>query len=681
MKTIKTTLKLSVILALLLCLSFCFLPKINSYADSSENYSLSTFVNRMSGGEQDITSTLPFNANFEGETVEARENGWQTAGELTTGNQTTTALMTREDEITTGSGEDENKSGVKYNEIKSASGDYSMLLLNLKSGVSAIETKENILIPSRAIFLLSIDVKVQSASNKKGVYINLIEGKEQNPLRYNISNIYLTQGRDGDVESATIYQTYAFIIEGNELYDTNAKLQISMGTRTENSDGTSSTTAEVGIAAIDNIKLIAISSSQYETLKKDSKVKIASFSNIQKDSTAKIANGAFNFTSSQKYTDYNGEKLFAPENWTHSTTTNNTEVDFGIVNTNETMFNKNLYSTSLVVKNPGLTTYQTTGDITNKYNNVLMLVNKSRTNQKLSTGFTLSKDNIYEITFEFCTPAIFENISEENNSLSFYVKNGNEIIYKRENVYSYQENEHQINLTKWVRYSLIVETAEEKNLTFEIVFGDESNAKEGIAYVDNVLAVTRSKEKAFDNIYANTIQLNESEEYLKTGYVSLENVKNAKDNNIISTYKFEKTTEGSTNTNENNSSSEESTNTGINTSTLWFVIPSALLAICTIAGLVIFYGLKIKNSKIFKKRARNKTGKVSYRRNSSTNNSQSKAKVEQAQAEKEQTIETQQTEVLSTEEQIEKLDKEFSENKISKKAYLKKRAKLERKLD
>ena len=109
---------------------------------------------------------------------------------------------------------------------------------------------------------------------------------------------------------------------------------------------------------------------------------------------------------------------------------------------------------------------------------------------------------------------------------------------------------------------------------------------------------------------------------------------------------------------------------------------------------MIYYASKIKNSTRLKKRARNKVGKVSYGRTSTssvqpkektTEEKTNETKVEEVKA-KETKIEKpakekQEKPVLSTEEQIENLDKEFSENKISKKEYLKKRAKLERNLD
>ena len=90
----------------------------------------------------------------------------------------------------------------------------------------------------------------------------------------------------------------------------------------------------------------------------------------------------------------------------------------------------------------------------------------------------------------------------------------------------------------------------------------------------------------------------------------------------------------------------------VNLSNLWFVIPSALLAICTIAGLIIFYGAKIKTK--IQKNKKSKKQTLSYNRNSA-NKTSKKTKVSN----------------------LDQLEKDYKSGKIDVETYLKKREKLE----
>lgn len=90
----------------------------------------------------------------------------------------------------------------------------------------------------------------------------------------------------------------------------------------------------------------------------------------------------------------------------------------------------------------------------------------------------------------------------------------------------------------------------------------------------------------------------------------------------------------------------------VNLNNLWFVIPSALLAICTIAGLLIFYGRKIK-AKIDKNK-KTKTKNLSYSRNNKQNSKKQKVS------------------------KLERLENDYKNKKIDVEKYLKKREKLEK---
>ena len=584
------------------------------------------------------------------------------------------------------------ENGKTYAEVGAVQGSYGMLFINTEKGVSAIETSSVINIPARSLYLLTFKVKLLDLKNNVGFFVNLVEVNsnisEDNLNKAQIKNIKSTVEKDSEGKDTTVYVSYAFLIQGSELYDTTARLQFSLGTRESDTD-TSESKYETGLAALDDIRMFSLTSEQSSKLSTSSNVTKANFSQISSNYNIKIANGAFNNTIDQGY-DLSSISLFTPADWTQSTSLNNEEAVYGIINTNSAMFSSKFPS----LLNPGLTTYQTVGDISTTYNNVLMIYNKSNTHQTItSSSISLSKEKIYELSFEFCTPAVKDTFAEETNSITFLVKDGDTIIYSRENIYSYDEADHQKDTATWKRLSLIIETGDvSKNLTFEIVFGTESESKTGAAYVDNVRLDARTADKAFNNIYENKLQLSSEEtEYLEKGYVSLEDVKNLKSNDIVATYKYESTVVPTEPGKEENNSDSSKDNT-TNLTYLWYVIPSIILALCTIGGIVIFYVQKIKiKPKRKTKRLSNKK-KSSYDRTKYSKPAKQEKIVENQKSvvkepvvkepvvkEKELTPEIEESN-LSLEKQIEKLEQDYSENKISLKKYLSEREKLEDKI-
>lgn len=671
---------------LILCLAICFVPAMGKVFadDEGTKLSISDILTKDEFSGQEITSSLPFNPNFEGETEAERFNGWQTWAIQTTGRSAVVADLTSDMPIF--------ENGKTYAEVGAVQGSYGMLFINTEKGVSAIETSSVINIPARSLYLLTFKVKLLDLKNNVGFFVNLVEVNsnisEDNLNKAQIKNIKSTVEKDSEGKDTTVYVSYAFLIQGSELYDTTARLQFSLGTRESDTD-TSESKYETGLAALDDIRMFSLTSEQSSKLSTASNVTKANFSQISSNYNIKIANGAFNNTINQGY-DLSSISLFTPADWTQSTSLNNEEAVYGIINTNSAMFSSKFPS----LLNPGLTTYQTVGDIATTYNNVLMIYNKSNTHQKItSSSISLSKEKIYELSFEFCTPAVKDTFAEETNSITFLVKDGDTIIYSRENIYSYDEADHQKDTATWKRLSLIIETGDvSKNLTFEIVFGTESESKTGAAYVDNVRLDARTADKAFNNIYENKLQLSSEEtEYLEKGYVSLEDVKNLKSNDIVATYKYESTVVPTEPGKEENNSDSTKDNT-TNLTYLWYVIPSIILALCTIGGIVIFYVQKIKiKPKRKTKRLSNKK-KSSYDRTKYSKPAKQEKIVENQKSvvkepvvkepvvkEKELTPEIEESN-LSLEKQIEKLEQDYSENKISLKKYLSEREKLEDKI-
>ena len=677
---------------LILCLAICFVPAITSvFADSEESeenkLSISDIITKEEFAGQEITSNLPFNPNFEGTSQEERNRGWQTWGENSTGCSALPSDLTSETEIVDSKKVGNNDNNYKYSDVGAAQGTYGMLFTNTESGVSGIETINTINIPARSLYLLTFKIKVLKITKNYGLYVNLVEVNEnvseKNLKSAKISSIKTTVEKDEEGNDAVVYVSYAFLIQGNELYNTTARLQISLGSlKTDSVDAKS----EQGIAALDDIRMFSLSSEQSNKLVKATNVTTASFSQL-KNYNVKIANGAFNEVINQGY-DISSVKYFTPANWTQSTSLNNTEACFGVVNTNSAVFGSKFEG----LLNPGLTTYQTVGDITTNYNNVLMLHNLSNTYQSVaSSNIELGTNKIYELSFEFCTPAVKDTFAEETNSLTFVVRDGDKTIYQQENVYSYDEADHAKDTATWKRLSLIIETADTaKNITFEIIYGTETEAKTGAVYVDNVKLDSRSSDKAFNNIYENKLQLeNEDEKFVEKGYVSLEDVKNLKTNNIVSTYKYEaQTTPSDDNNNDDNNNTETENET--NLTFLWYVIPSILLAVCTIGGIIIFYAQKIKIKPRKKVKRLSNKKKTDYDRTKNVKTVKEEkivtTKPQKVSQEKEPVVKEKEitpevaAQNLSIEQQISQLEKDYSENKISLKQYMKKREKLEDKI-
>ena len=665
--------KYLIAILLIFCLASCFLPMFSILAEGEEEtLSISDILNGSEYSSQEITSSLPFNPNFEGENATEREQGWQTAGEISTGNSTISSDMTLTDEIA-------NSGGIKYSDIGTCEGNYSMLLINTETGVSAIESINTITIPARALYLLTFKLKLTDIKNNNGFYVNLIEVnsdiKDDNLKKIQIAAIKSTVEKDENGAEEVVYVSYAFLIQGSELYDTEARLQFSLGYRSTDDDTIKN---ELGIAALDDIRMFTLTSEQSNRLTNSTNVTKANFSQINSNyNVNQIANGAFNNVINQGY-NLSDIKLFTPADWTQTTSINNTQANWGIINTNSAMFSSKFPS----LLNPGLTTWQTSGTIDNTYNNVLILNNISNTYQTISSKkIVLNKEKIYELSFEFCTPATKDAFEEENNSLTFIIKDkNNNIIYNKENIYSYNEADHAKDTATWKRLSLIIETADvSQELTFEIVFGDETQSKTGVVYIDNVRLDKRTADKAFNNIYENKLELNVDEtSFLEKGYASLEDVKNLKDNSIVLTYKFTSTTitDGEDGT---DTSKEDENASGANLTFLWYVIPSILLAVCTIGGIIIYYAQKIKIKPRAKKKLSNKK-KVEYDKTKNVKPTKVDKVIETKQVKEKELTPKQIEENLTLEAQIEQLEDDFANKKISLKKYLKKRQQLEDKI-
>jgi hypothetical protein len=613
-----------------------------------------------SSNDQEITNTLGFTSDFgdvAGAPVDLEGAGWlpptydgiSLEGEVTV--QDLTADIVFGDTTLDTIGTD----GIPGNK-------YGLFFKCNPTGIAGIESP-NITIPAHALYVLTFNVKIVDIDKSYGINAKLIQN-----------------GTDKIVSMAAIktenqsYSTYAFLIRGGEFESTSVRLRLLLG----NINGTTQY-KELGYAVVDTIRLFSVNNAQYKDL-------ASSTTNTKADffqgnpSYAKIPNGYFMYTDNQKW-DLNASKLtdLRPSDWTQETvvTEENSRVaHYGIINTNQDLFDarKSFLSLDLINPNNPDGTSITTG-----HNNVLLIYNSSSTYQTIKSGdITLAKNSVFEISFKFNTPATNLNAEDEKNSLNFYiVDTDGKKIYSSEDMYSYTEHEGTNN--QWATFRVFIKTSDtDKKVNFVIKFGTEGDTKEGYAYVDDVILLTKTESSLFENSQADTYKLKNEEgedaEYLKEGVVSFADLKNLDFdepvNRVFATYEYLASTADD---DDDDDDDGEETPDQSNGTILWYIIPSTLLGASLILGLIVYYTKKFKIKKPKKKKKnpydRRKTLEKQIEQREKNEKFASKVDIE--------------SELKSVRSQIEKLETEYEASKKIKskkmalKSYISKREKLQ----
>ncbi len=535
------------------------------------------------------------------------------------------------------------------------------LLINLSDeGITGIESPD-ITIPAKSYYVLTFNVKIAELSGTKiGINAKII-----NKSTDEITSMTSITSETED------YKTYAFLIQGNENISTNIRLQILFGNAAENATGDATVSKQKGYGAIDTIRLFGVTRSQFEDLEEDKSAKTVILTSYN-SSYENILNGFFNITDNNNWDINNITKLsdLKPLYWEKTGTSN---TDFGIINTNETLFNEHLTKLGITAINPGNPDGRETST---NYNNILMLSNKEAGKQSIkSSTITLEKNSLYLLTFKFNTPAN----TEQTNKLSFYILNSaNKEIYKQENIVSYDEYNGTNN--EWKTYRVIIKTnsESEQKINFVISFGTDENNSTGYAYVDEIQL---SKRTTNDYIFENTeenkyiLKTEEGEEtrYLAVGDVSLDDIKQLDTtkeiNNEITYYEFVLNT-----TNEDNGTSNDETNTNNNNGSLaWYIIPSVLFGVALILGVILYYARKIK-IKLPQKKEKNE-----YDRKQTLEKQIKEKEIIKKKEEKNKKIEKEIKEIEKTLENVEKEYENIKQNPTELKKYINKVEKLQNK--
>lgn len=658
---------LKIALCLILVLAIFPIAKISTVF--AETLTLKTLIS--SHADQEITSSLEINTNFEnGSTLNG--SGVASWGTPTIGSATITQVnvadLTKDEYIGY-----KTENDVKYSSIGTdgtTGNKYGLLFKLSESGIAGIESTA-ITIPANAYYVLSFNVAVPALDNTL--------------LQYGINAKLIHEDKDGEEVITTLkaikaknknYVSYAFLIQGNENVEKTVKLQFLFGNAVVGSDDKLTESKQIGYAVVDTIRMFSVSQSQFAELTEDKNCQEVSLLD-QNSKYISIPNGFFNETSNKNWNLEANTKLsdLAPLDWTHTGSSN----EFGVVNTNVKLFENRLTQAGLSSVNPG----NPNGWDTTNYNNVLMLSNPTEAHQKLTSGqFVLAKNSYYKISFSFNTPAI----EGQTNGISFQiVDTDGKTIYSQEKIYSYTEYKDDAN--QWATFNLFVETdTVEKKVNFIITFGTENSPAKGNAFVDEISLSKVSSTIAFGNTEENKYPLitqeGEEQKFLEKGNVSFENLKELDKENsanrTLSLFSYKPVAENNTNsnnststdTNKNNETKDSSSNSAL----VWYVVPSVLLGVCLIGGMVIYFVRKLK----IKKPKSKKPAKTQYDRKSTLNKQVEKREKEQGSVLKEQY----EAELQQVQKEIESLEENYKKEKQNKhtlQSYLSKRQKLEAK--
>ena len=545
---------------------------------------------------------------------------------------------------------------------------FGLLFLLNDSGIAGIESPE-ITIPAHAYYVLTFNVKVAELGNSGtnyGINAKLVTTELDSDGK-KIEDVAM----DAIKTESENYVTYAFLIQGNEFKETKIKLQLLFGNAVE-TDGVTTKSNQIGYAAVDTLRLFSVTYEQFSNLTEDDNGQQASYPTQNSDYIF-IDNGCFNVTENQNWNlnNYTALSDLRPLNW-NRTQAGGTKTDYGIINTNETIF-------QTIVNNLGISTVNPkNADGSTEDNNILMLYCNDGYQTIKSPNIVLTKNSYYEISFVFNTPAL----ADQTNPISFYIIDSDDrTIYSKENVFSYVEYSSDSN--EWATFHAFIKVdGKDKKVNFIIEFGTEESPTTGVAFIDDVRLITKSSASSVfvnneENKYVLKAEEGQTEtSYLPTGAVTFDDLLNldqtAAINRDLVAFSYdipEETTpeDPDDNGNEDTPSADPSI--------AWYIVPSILLAVALIAGIVLYYVKKIKIKKPRKK------SKNQYDRNKTLNKQVEKREREQKALEK-QNLDAQLEQVRS---EISALEEEYEGSKKAKthmkdlKVYLAKRQKLQNK--
>lgn len=256
------------------------------------------------------------------------------------------------------------------------------------------------------------------------------------------------------------YTTCTFYLKGRSLYNTSYNIQLWLGSK----DSPAS-----GLVAFDNITTENISYEDYSSASTSSTaVKMAFDSD---PTTYNISNSAFNDV---KKSEKNLTYPLIPNNWTH-TAKDEKDIIFGVVNTNDTIYNPSDFAGFANPGNPN-----GFGSTATDTNNILVMQNVDTTYQSVkSSSFSIDSNSYYKLSFSY---KVLETASDVNVFNVYINDENNNTLYANERI----ANTDGV----WKNYVVYINTKAYKNtLNLVLSLGTQDNMAKGIAYIDNVVLV------------------------------------------------------------------------------------------------------------------------------------------------------------------------------------------------
>ena len=325
----------------------------------------------------------------------------------------------------------------RYNNTKA-------LLVNNKTAQKTTFVSNDILIEKHKLYKLEIDVKTSSFTNG-GVILKL---NQKNPYDESLKftpcessfSAFSTSESSNSITNNWI--TYTFFIQGNYFVDSYANLTLGLD---ENA---------IGHAFFDNIKLIEITSSEYDNNSSNSNAKTANFTGTSASST--ITNGNFNdikFETTKETSPYKAK------NWTISDNSNSNNYN-GIID-----YYDNSYNVFVIANNEA--DYQTI----------------TSANFSMSSS-TLDTEKYYLISFDVNTSGII------GDGVSAVAKTSDGTTISK--LYGIKTND------SWQKVKFFVKTStSDFEANISVSLGTSEKPEQGYCYLDN-FDITESSKDAFD---------------------------------------------------------------------------------------------------------------------------------------------------------------------------------------
>ncbi len=317
-------------------------------------------------------------------------------------------------------------------------------------------------LPAYSIYKVNVNAKVGNNTTARIVVVegDKVENFYSKEGFYNANSAELTISSNND--SSTVlngYKTYSFYIYGHTLFDSSFHIELWLGTETEGVSGS---------VLFDNITIESLTYAEFKNASDSSETKKLELKTTTESTT--IKNGVFNLA------EPNNSYPVIPQNWT-SEIENKTNNIAGIVNTNESMYNK--YKENYGnISNPG-NPQGFSSDLAKESNNILMLWNKNSSYQSFTTesvnvtSKTTSSESFYDFSFDFKTIA---NIDTINFNLQIFDQNSVK-VFESENISS----------SVWQKFKISIRVGESTSaLTFKFSLGTQANKTQGYLFIDNV---------------------------------------------------------------------------------------------------------------------------------------------------------------------------------------------------